>query len=110
MPVEKQLGEISDGEVLAADVLDAQGSILLAQGTRLTRAHLQLLERRAIMSVSVLLPEDAGAGPGGADAARLVECLARQEQVFSKVRQNPRMEAIYQAARHCLIGGHLPPV
>ena len=111
MPVEKALGEVQDGAVLGADVLDARGNVLLARGTALTRGHVQLLERRGIEAVTVALPgETAVLGRRGpADPAVVAECLARQEQVFAKVRQDPRMEAVYQAARAHLERGNLPP-
>jgi hypothetical protein len=115
MPVEKPLGELHDGAVLGADVLDARGNVLLAGGTRLTRAHLQLLERRGIKSVTVAPPvaaaveAAASAGPEPARPALAAEWLARQERVFAKVRQDSRMEAIYQAARAHLSAGNLPP-
>ncbi len=109
MPVEKQLADIQDGDVLAEDVLDARGGVLLGKGTKLTRAHLQLLERRAVTAASVALPGEEGAGPASVDAARLAQCLERQERVFAKVRTEARMEAIYQTARQHLTGGNLPP-
>ena len=109
MPVEKNLSDVSDGAVLAVDVFDGRGDVLLAKGTKLTSAHLQLLDRRGIASVTLEVPGEAGVVPGGVNAAQVAEWLARQERVFSKVRQDPRMEVIYQAARLHLASGNLPP-
>jgi len=119
MPVEKPLKEVREGALLGADVLDARGNVLLAGGTRLTRAQLQILERRGIKSVPLAseAPAPAAAGtpaeaPGSPEAAKpasAADWLAQQERVFAKVRGDPRMEAIYQAARAHLSGGNLPP-
>lgn len=112
MPVEKSLREIEDGAILAADVLDSRDNVLLAAGTRLTRAHISLIERRGIKAVKLQLAEEVeqpgDTGPA-VDAAALAEALAGQERVFSKVRGQPLMEVIYQAARAHLQAGNLPP-
>ena len=109
MIIEKQLADVAEGAVLAADVLDAHGDVLLASGTGLTSSHLQLLRRRGVASVSVYSEDELPPRPGQLAAAQLAACLERQEQVFSKVRGNPRMEALYQAARAHLASGNLPP-
>ncbi|HOX06127.1 MAG TPA: hypothetical protein PK280_06975 [Planctomycetota bacterium] len=109
MPVDKKPAEIPDGAVLAADVLDSKGDVLLAKGTKLTRAHVQLLERRAVATVSVATPEDAAGTATEAGREQLAGLLQQQEKVFSKVRSVPRMEALYQAARSHLAKGNLPP-
>ena len=113
MPVEDQLAEVRDGIVLAADVLDGRGNVLLASGTRLTRAHLQILERRGLRAVTVTTPEDRAraeqGAPGAADPAVIAEMLARQERTFAKVRGQALMETIYRAARAHLERGNLPP-
>jgi hypothetical protein len=87
--------------------------VLLAGGTRLTRAHVQTLERRGVRAVSVTAPEDrpppAPGAPAAADPAAVAEMLARQERTFAKVRGQPLMDAIYRAAREHLERGNLPP-
>ena len=111
MPAEVKLADVGDGASLGADVLDARGNVLLAAGTRLTRAHLSLLERRGIESVTVVLPEEfegARAGSGEVVAAELARALERQERAFAKVRGRPLMETIYRAARAHLEAGNLP--
>jgi hypothetical protein len=109
MIVEKKLVEVEAGAVLAADVLDAHGEVLLAKGTGLTSSHLQLLRRRGVESVSVYSEDELPPRPGELLAAQLAAYLERQERVFSKVRGDPRMAALYQAARAHLAGGNLPP-
>jgi len=99
MPVEKKLAEVPEGRCSPPTFLDAHGDVLLAKGTALTRAHLQLLQRRAVAAVSLLAPGEPPPGPGGLDPAQVTASLGRQERVFSKVRGGPRMEALYQAAR-----------
>ena len=112
MPVNLPLGKVADGAVLAADVLDAQGNVLLARGTQLTRAHLQLIERRSIAAVLVATAEELAAAGGGAaapDAGRLAEVLARHDRVFAKAGDGQLMQAIRRASRAEISRGGLPP-
>jgi hypothetical protein len=113
MPAEVPTGKVEDGAVLAADVLDARGNVLLANGTQLTRAHLSLMERRGIKAVTVRTPEDAAPGsdqPSPEErAARVRELLAAQERVFSKIGEDPLLGAVYRAARAHIEAGNLPP-
>ena len=68
MPAEVDIKSVEDGAILADDVLDARGNVLLTARTQITRAHLSLIGRRGITAVSVMLPEDlqeGGEGQGG---------------------------------------------
>lgn len=105
MAVEKKLVEVEDGAVLAADVVDAHGAVLLARGSVMSRERIAMLERRGVVAVMVDAPAAGGV------AGQLVQvCLERQERVFSKVRGSARMSAVYQAARAHIERGNLPPV
>jgi hypothetical protein len=77
MPREVAFSEIPDGAVLAADVFDGDGNVLLAKGTRLTRAHAQLIERRGVRPVMVVGEADALAGE--APAAVRAEAQSREQ-------------------------------
>ena len=112
MAVVVDLDRTGDGAVLAADVLDARRNVLLSAGTQLTKAHLALLRRRGIRTVSVLAVSDTPAGPAGesADGAtRQAALLERQAEVFSMVLDRPLMSAIFEAASAHLRAGNLPP-
>ena len=55
------LKEVAAGAMLAADVTDAGGRILLARGALITDAVLASLRRRGIETVAVALAEDNAA-------------------------------------------------
>lgn len=111
MAAERALAEVKDGDVLAEDLLDGHDNVLLAAGTRLTRAHLELAERRGVAALKVLTAQDAerAAGPGAPDSAAVAAALERLDRVFAKVRGRELMEAIRAAARAHLEAGNLPP-
>lgn len=116
MPREVPLSKVPDGAVLAADVFDGHGNVLLSQGTRLTRAHVQLIERRGIRSVLVVGDDEPAplAAPAAAEAApagRLPreEVLARHAAAFSRVGGAGLAEAVRRTSRAHLEAGNLPP-
>lgn len=78
------LDDAEAGMVLAADVLDHQGSVLLPAGAPLTEALLTSMRRRAIDSVSVV--DDAISSE---DLARERERVdARMAKLFRDPAQN----------------------
>jgi len=112
MAVDADLDAVTDGAVLAADVLDGRQNVLLAAGTRLTAAHIALLRRRGVRWVKIqALPEapDAPAAKPEPARDRLAELLVRQDKVFAKVGDDPLMAALHRAARAHLQAGNLPP-
>ena len=113
MPTEVPLSEVPDGAVLAADVFDGHGNVLLSKGTRLTRAHAQLIERRGIRTVVVVPEAEAPApGPEGStpvDRQALEQILDRHAAAFSRAQGHPLAEAIGRASRTYLQAGNLPP-
>jgi hypothetical protein len=74
------------GMVLAADLLDGHGSVLLPQGTALTASALASLRRRGVDYCTV---EQAAGGNGAADQA----ARARQRE-----HQLARLQHLF---RHC---------
>ncbi|MEC5163672.1 hypothetical protein ACFDR9_003423 [Janthinobacterium sp. CG_23.3] len=73
------------GMVLAGDLRDANGSVLLPDGATLTEANLASLRRRGVDACSVL-PADAGdaAEDAAARAARVAQQLRRLERLFRR--------------------------
>jgi hypothetical protein len=111
MPVEVTLDQVNDGAVLAEDVLDSRGNVLLAAGTQLTAAHIALVQRRGIQTVKLLTPDEPdGAGTReGPDPAEIEACLLRHDEMFAQSPQTPLMEAIRKASRAHIEAGNLPP-
>jgi len=109
MPAEVSLDSLEEGAILADDVLDSRQNVLLRSGTTVTRAHVSLIRRRGIDSVTVRTPEDAVAEEAASDPARIADAVRRQEIVFSKTHDNELMSAIYRAARVHIEAGNLPP-
>jgi hypothetical protein len=84
------------GMVLAGDLVDANGSVLLPDGATLTEANLTSLRRRGVEACSVL-PADADAfDDPAARAARLAQQLRRLERLF---RRSAAEEATPQLLR-----------
>ena len=93
---------IAPGQVLAADVFDDRGGLLLSKGMALSSEHIELLERRGVLTVAIV--DDAGAGgppvePGSDDFATAME---RLDHMFDGFDEDPVMRAIYTAARGML--------
>ena len=94
---------IAPGQVLAADVFDDRGGLLLSRGMRLAPDHVELLERRGVLTVSIV-DGDAGAGdappePSTDDFATAIE---RLDHMFEGLDDDPVMRAIHAAARGML--------
>ena len=86
------------GMVLAGDLVDANGSVLLPDGATLTESNLASLRRRGVEACSVL-PADADAEEAedpAARAARLAQQLRRLERLF---RRSAAEEATPQLLR-----------
>jgi hypothetical protein len=94
---------IASGQVLSADVFDDRGGLLLSKGMRLAPEHVELLERRGVLTVSIV-DGDEGAGgppaePGTDDFATAIE---RIDHMFEGLDDDPVMRAIHAAARGML--------
>ena len=98
--------EIRDGQVLAEDVASPEtGQVLLTAGVTLKRSHVELLERRGVLTVKVAVSED----PEGAEETKVGEsapardqfadALSRLEHMFEGFDDDPVMSAIHAAAR-----------
>ena len=92
-----ELDQARAGMVLAGDLRDANGSVLLPDGATLTEANLTSLRRRGVEACSVL-PADADAAfdDPAARAARLAQQLRRLERLF---RRSAAEEATPQLLR-----------
>lgn len=75
------LGQVQAGMILSNELLDAQGHVLLPQGTVLTDATLALMPRHGIAMLPIVQP----AQPSEAEQAAGQELrLARIAQLFRK--------------------------
>lgn len=102
------VAEITDGMILARDVLDSTGRILLGSGTRLTMQHKTILLRRDIGSIVVAeeggetgalhAAEAAEAALGGIEDAQAQQRVARVEKLFADVAASPLMQELMRLA------------
>jgi len=100
---EVAIHEILDGMQLAADVMDEGGQVLIAAGRSLSRTQIALLERRGVLTVKVIDPDEEAADAGGAPSKEELEsALKRLEHMFEGKKEDPVMKAIYAAARGML--------
>jgi hypothetical protein len=98
--------EIGDGQVLAEDVSCPEtGQVLLAGGIELRRSHVELLERRGVLTVRILRPDvpgEEGAVEGDADRPAgdsFADAIERLAHMFEGLDDDPIMRAIHAAAR-----------
>jgi hypothetical protein len=100
---EVAIHEMRPGQVLAADVFDERGGLLLSKGMQLTGDHVELLERRGVLTVAVEV-EGAGAGAPPAEPGKveLESAMDRLEHMFEGLDEDPVMRAIHAAARGML--------
>jgi hypothetical protein len=101
--------EIGDGQVLAEDVACPEtGQVLLAGGIELRRSHVELLERRGVLTVRILKPDgpdgpdEGGAGEDDADQSAgdsFADAMERLAHMFEGLDDDPIMRAIHAAAR-----------
>ena len=95
--------EMRPGQVLAADVFDERGGLLLSKGMRLTGDHVELLERRGVLTVGIV-DDNAGGGDAPAEpgAMEFESAIDRLEHMFEGLDDDPVMRAIHAAARGML--------
>ncbi|MHC4917617.1 MAG: hypothetical protein ACYTGB_19245 [Planctomycetota bacterium] len=110
MPVEVALRQVTDGTVLAEEVVDARGNVLLAAGTQLTKAHISLMQRRGVKSLTIVVPDDPApvAREEGVDPASIETCLRNHDRLFASAAKTPLMEVIRKASRAHIEAGHVP--
>lgn len=90
--------EVAEGMTVAADVRDAQGTLLAGAGTALTARLIEQLARRGIESLPLAVARVLTAEERAAVTARL-------EERFACVRGQPLMERLFeQVLRHRLEG------
>lgn len=87
------VASVPPGSVLADDVCDAGGSVLLPRGSAVTEAHLQGLRRRGVESLCVLVAVAEDAEEGAARAARVE---ARIDHLFRQAGDNPAARDLRQ--------------
>ena len=95
--------EITDGMVLADQVVDERGQVLFASGRPLARTHIELLERRGVLTVKIVSEDESGDAEGEAPSAEdLTLALKKLEHMFEGHLEDPIMRAIFAAARGML--------
>ena len=94
---------IASGQILAADVFDDSGGLLLSKEMSLSPDHIELLERRGVLTVSIV---DGDAGDGGPPAEPgtddFATAIKRVDHMFEGLDDDPVMRAIHTAARGML--------
>lgn len=91
------LAEVSPGTLLADDLADGTGNVLLTAGTRIDAALLATLARHGIDAVPVAASEaSAGAGSAEDRAARAAEIRATLEKRFAGAGNNPASQALFE--------------
>ena len=90
------LAQVQPGMVLADDLLDAAGHLLLPRGTTLTAAMLASMPRHHIPALPILIPD----APAGGNPAAGAPQAARQRlaQLFRK--NEPGSDPATSALRH----------
>lgn len=89
---ELAIEDVSPGDVLGADVLDARGAVLLPAGSSLTEHTLDRLRGRDIDTLVIVSPESAEA-----KAARYAAMHERLDHLFRKVADDPVTVRLKQA-------------
>ncbi len=94
---------IASGQILAADVFDDSGGLLLSKEMSLSPDHIELLERRGVLTVSIV-DGDASAGgpPAEPGTDDLATAIKRVDHMFEGLDDDPVMRAIHAAARGML--------
>lgn len=98
----KEIGihESVPGQVLAEDVFDERGGLLLAKGAILSTDNLQMLEIRGVLTLRI---EEFETGTSSAEATPSEYdydwALRRLDHMFEGQRDDLIMGAIYAAAR-----------
>ena len=94
---------IAPDQILAADVFDDRGGLLLSKGVRLSVDHAELLERRGVLTVSIV-GGDAGTDgpPAEPDTDDFAAAIERVDHMFEGLDDDPVMRAIHAAARGML--------
>jgi len=94
---------IASGQVLGADVFDGRGGLLLSKGMRLSPEHIELLERRGVLTVSIVDGDaDAEGPPAEPGTDDFATAIGRVDHMFEGLEDDPVMRAIHSAARGML--------
>ncbi|GEM_PF-5917133 len=96
------LDKVSPGAVLAADVKDAKGNMLVGEGRILTEEWIKRLQGRSITHVKVRAVGDSSSVAPSVAPAGNDRRLKRLEAMFSKVAAEPLMQALAASARQIL--------
>lgn len=81
--------EVVAGMVIACDIRDANGAVMIAGGTELNRRLIEVLKLRQVAEVEVLAQEDASQRQSRRDKA-----LAKLSQQFGVYAEDPVMQQL----------------
>jgi hypothetical protein len=95
-----ELDDAEAGMILAASVLDHQGSVLLQSGTALDEGSLRALRRRGIDSVAIVDDQVSAAE----SEARRVRVTAHLERLFRRPGQSAADAALLLGVRSFRLG------
>ena len=113
------LTQLQAGMILAQQILDENGRVIMQEGARLTPMYIHRLGKFGIHSVAIEVAEPAAPAPaeggGGAQAARSVTAEDREfmrriaervQERFADVADNPLMAELKRlAVRHLILAG-----
>lgn len=90
------LAEVTPGMVLADNLLDAQGQILLPKGATLTAQTINSMRRHDVVSIPVVIGELTAEE----DAVRRQEAQARLTYLFRRSEDNEINHLLHQYVDH----------
>lgn len=92
-PLWLSIADIAPDMQLGADLLDADGQVILSAGSRLDARRLEELARQGIASLPIVPPDPAASDPA---AAREKEIRRQLEERFAQAGDNPASRALFQ--------------
>ncbi|MCW8918797.1 MAG: hypothetical protein OQL08_08290 [Gammaproteobacteria bacterium] len=98
---QRPLAQVAAGEVVAADVVDGQGNMLLGAGGVVNARILEQLARRGVVSLPLLVEVALSAEEV---AARRAALEAQLDEQFACVRGQPLMEQLLQTVLRYRLG------
>ncbi|MEW5770238.1 MAG: hypothetical protein AB1831_07710 [Pseudomonadota bacterium] len=88
------IDQVEPGMVLASDLHDARGAVMLAAGTHLGESHLAALRRRGVRQAEIEVHETLSAAER---EARRRDTLARLSHLFRGMGDGGEINDLYQS-------------
>ncbi|MBN1257606.1 MAG: hypothetical protein JXA52_07860 [Planctomycetes bacterium] len=101
-----QINDIVEGMIAAHDIMNNDGHVLLAGGTRLTPNHINLLRKREVESLLIREPgeelveidEELAKVEENSNSVVIRRAQERIQKVFAKVREDELMGKLFSLA------------